>query len=61
MLCCGSLAQFGGREAGFLVDGFDSALIAAEEGFGADERRFEVDGCGKFVDCRIMLATDAPH
>lgn len=38
------------REVGFLVDSLDEAMVAAEEGLGADERRVEVDPGGKFID-----------
>lgn len=39
----------------FLVDGFDGALEAAEEVFGADEGRLQIDGVGELVDCCAML------
>lgn len=45
-----ALADAGGGEIVFLVDGVDGALEAAEESFGAEEGGGEVDGVGEFVN-----------
>ena len=39
-----------------LVDGFDGALKAAEEGLRAQERAGEVDCVREFVDWEVLLA-----
>lgn len=46
-----TLADGRSGEVVLLVDGFDGALEAAEEAFGADEGGLEVDCVGEFVDC----------
>ena len=46
-----ALDNFWCRKVAFLVDGFDGALKAPEEGFGADEEGFKFHCTGELVDC----------
>jgi hypothetical protein len=47
------MAQCRRGEVGFLINGLDRSLKAAEESFCTDQGRFEVYRIREFVDCFV--------